>query len=156
MSSSTHSSFPSLSAYSLSVLSPLSCDVDILYVQVDGQGGAGALRLQPQDFVQDVMQRAVEQKLIRPIDWMDVDGWELWGSRAKASRPLQSGPSSERLLKLLPFPDESLLALTRRPTLPTSSSSASSTSASSSLPSSSSYSQPVLSPSLTAPVSSGV
>ena len=122
--------------------------VDVLYVQVDGEGGAGALRLQPQDFVQDVMQRAVEQKLIRPCDWIDVGGWELWGSRDKVGQSLGWGTSSERLMKLLPFSNESLLVLTRRSIPLTSSSSASSTSASSSLPSSSSYSQPCYPPAL--------
>jgi hypothetical protein len=123
-------------------------DADVLYVQVDGQGGAGALRLQPQDFVQDVMQRAVKEELIDPIRWREVTGWKLLDSRAEKAKQLHSGTSSERLLKLLPFPEESLLVLTRRPIPPTSSSSASSPSASSSLPSSSSYSQPCYPPAL--------
>ena len=136
----------------------LCCVVDILYVQVEGEPAIGEERLRESDSVQSVMERAVEQERIDPIRWRQVDGWELWASRAKAGRPIHSGTSSERLLKLLPFPDESLLVLTRRPLPPATSSSSSSASSSSSLPSSTSYSQPVLSPSLTAPrpVSCGV
>ena len=136
--------------------SPLWCHAAILYVQVGGQDAIGEEKLQEGDSVQSVMERAVEKKRIESIDWKDVAEWQLWGSREKVGRPIQSGTSSERLLKLLPFPDESLLVLTRRPIPPTISSSSSSFAPSSSLPSSTSYSQPVLSPSRTAPVSCGV
>jgi hypothetical protein len=134
------------------------CPAAILYVQVEGESQAGAVRLLPDDLMEEVVDRAVEKKRIPSIFWVDVAGWELWGSRAKVGRPIQSGTSSEPLSDLPDFPSKSLLVLTRRsipPTSTTSSGRASSTSASSSLPSSSSYSQPVLSPSLTAPVSGG-
>jgi hypothetical protein len=93
--------------------SPPLSHADILYVQVEGDGKAGAVRPLPDDVLEDVVERAVEKKRIPFISWIDVAGWELWDSRAKAKR-LHSGISSERLLKLLPFPDESLLILTRR------------------------------------------
>ena len=135
--------------------SPLWCHAAILYVQVGGQDAIGEEKLQEGDSVQSVMERAVEKKRIESIDWKDVAEWQLWGSPEKVQR-LHSGTRSKRLSELLPFPDESLLVLTRRPIPPTISSSSSSFAPSSSLPSSTSYSQPVLSPSRTAPVSCGV
>ena len=151
-------------AHALTLPSPLLCDVAILYVQVEGDVGSGPVgdvAPLPNDSIRSVMQQAVEQELIDPIRWRDVAEWQLWGSPEKVQR-LHSGTRSKRLSELLPFPDESLLVLTRRPIPPTISSSSSSSSASSlsssssSLPSSTSYSQPVLSPSRTAPVSCGV
>jgi hypothetical protein len=105
-------------------------------VQVAGEGSVGDVTLQPGDSLADVVDRATDKERIDPIRWREVAGWELWGSRAKAGHPIQSGSSSERLMKLLPFPDESLLVLTRQPLPPTTSSSSSSSSASASLPSS--------------------
>jgi hypothetical protein len=126
----------SLSAPARCHRSPLLCCAALLYVQVAGERAVGEEKLQEDDSVQSVMQRAVDEELIDPIRWREVAGWELWGSRAKAGHPIQSGTSSERLRKLLPFPDESLLVLTRQPLPPTTSSSSSSSSASASLPSS--------------------
>ena len=142
----------------ITLRSPLLCDVAILYVQVEGDVGSGPVgdvAPLPNDSIRSVMQRAVEKKRIESIDWKDVAEWQLWGSPEKVQR-LHSGTRSKRLSELLPFPDESLLVLTRRPIPPTISSSSSSFAPSSSLPSSTSYSQPVLSPSRTAPVSCGV
>ena len=94
-------------------------------MQVDGEGSPGALKqLQPQDLVQDVMQRAVEQELIDPIRWKDVAGWKL--QRPDGAFVKEDGRRSEPLLDLPPFPSKSLLVLTRRPIPPTTSSSSSS------------------------------
>ena len=96
--------------------------------------------------MQSMMERAVEKEAHRPpSSGVDVAGWALWGSLEKVGRPIQSGTSSEPLLDLPPFPRKSLLVLIRRPLPPNTTSSSSSSPASSSLPSSTSYSQPVLS-----------
>ena len=51
-------------------------------------------------------------------------GWKLLDSRDGDAKEVTSGTSSERLSKLPPFPDESLLILTRRPVPPITTSSA--------------------------------
>ena len=104
----------------------------LLYVQVEGEDPIGEEKLQEGDSVQTVVKRAVEGGDINPIIWKDVAGWKLLDSRAEKAEQLHSGTSSERLLKLLPFPDESLLLLTRRRAASTASASSSSPSAASS------------------------
>ena len=108
---------------SLRLLALCVCDADLLYVQVVGESGAGDVRLQQGDSLADAVDRAVEKKRIPSIFWVDVAGWELWGSREKVGRPIQSGTSSEPLSDLPAFPSKSLLVLTRRPIPPTTSSS---------------------------------
>jgi hypothetical protein len=117
-----HSPSP-LSHVSLSVLSAA-----ILYVQVEGEAAIAEETLQQTDSVQTVVKRAAEARDIERIDWKDVAGWKLWDSRGKNAKQVASGTSSDRLTKLLPFPDESLLIITRRPPPPPAASSSSSSS----------------------------
>jgi hypothetical protein len=91
------------------------CPAAILYVQVEGEDAIGEEKLQEGDSVQSVVLRAVEQRLIRPIFWMDVTGWQLRESRQLDAPQIASGTSSEPLLDLPPFPSKSLLTITRRP-----------------------------------------
>jgi hypothetical protein len=104
-------------------------------VQVEGEDAIGEEKLQEGDSVQAVVERAVEKERIESIRWKDVAGWQLRESRQRDARQIASGTSSERLVKLLPFPEESLLTITRRIALSTasypSSSSVSSSSSSS-------------------------
>ena len=96
----------------------------ILYVQVEGEEAIGEEKLQEGDSVQSVVERAVEKERIEPIRWKDVAGWKLLDSRDEDAKEVKSGTYSERLSKLPPFPDESLLILTRRPVPPIMTSSA--------------------------------
>ena len=97
-------------------------------MQVEGEDAIGEEKLQECDSVQAVVERAVEKKRIESIDWKDVAGWKLLDSRAEKAEQLHSGTSSQRLLKLPPFPDESLLLVTRRRGTAASTASASSSS----------------------------
>ncbi len=90
----------------------------LLYVRVEGEEPIGEEKLQEGDSVQSVVKRAVEGNDINSIFWKDVAGWKLRDSRDEDAKEVKSGTSSERLSKLLPFPDESLLILTRRPVPP--------------------------------------
>jgi hypothetical protein len=87
----------------------------ILYVRVEGEDAEGDVRVQVGDSLADVVERAVEKGRINSIYWKDVAGWKLRDSREDEAKQVASGTSSERLSKLPPFPDESLLILTRRP-----------------------------------------
>ena len=90
----------------------------ILYVQVEGEDSQPDVKLRVEDSLADVVERAVESKRINEIFWKDVAGWKLLDSRDEEAKELTSGKSSERLAKLPPFPDDSLLILTRRPAPP--------------------------------------
>jgi hypothetical protein len=87
------------------------CSAAILYVQVDGEDAIGEENLQTGDSVQSVVLRAVEQRLIRPIFWMDVAGWQL--RRSDGTLVAEGTRRSVLLEKLLPFPSECLLTVTR-------------------------------------------
>ena len=90
----------------------------ILYVQVEEEDSQPDVKLQVEDSLADVVERAVEKGRINKIFWKDVAGWKLLDSRDEEAKEITSGKSSERLAKLPPFPDESLLILTRRPKSP--------------------------------------
>ena len=111
----------------LDLLSVLWC-VDgmaaILYARVEGEEPIGEEKLQEGDSVQSVVERAVEKERIESIRWKDVAGWKLLVSREEDAKEVKSGTSSERLSKLPPFPDESVLILTRGPVPPITTSSA--------------------------------
>jgi hypothetical protein len=92
-------------------LSPLLCRADILFVQVEGEDSVGGVRLQAHDLLQDVVQRAVEEELIEPIRWKDVRGWQL--RRSDGTLVSEGARRSVLLEKLLPFPSECLLIITR-------------------------------------------
>jgi hypothetical protein len=96
----------------------------ILYVQVEGEDPIGEEKLQEDDSVQTVVERAVEKRRIRLIFWMDVAGWKLRDSREEDAKQVASGTSSEPLSDLPHFPSKSLLILTRRPVPPITTSSA--------------------------------
>ena len=101
-------------------------------MQVEGEDAVGDVRLEGLTSLADVVERAVEKRRIRPIDWMDVAGWKL--KRPDGSL-VEEGGRSEPLQDLPTFPSKSLLTITRRTALSTasypSSSSASSSSSSS-------------------------
>ena len=90
----------------------------ILYVQVEGEDSIAQEDLVEGDSVQSVVKRASKDGDINKILWKDVAGWKLLDSRDEEAKELTSGKSSERLAKLPPFPDDSLLILTRRPKPP--------------------------------------
>ena len=90
----------------------------LLYVRVEGEEAVGDVKVQQEDSLADVVERAVEKERIETIRWKDVAEWKLLDSRDEEAKELTSGKSSERLAKLPPFPDESLLILTRRPEPP--------------------------------------
>jgi hypothetical protein len=75
----------------------------------------GGVKLQAEDLLEDVVERAVEKGRINKIFWKDVAGWKLQDSRDEKAQVLKSGKSSELLLDLPEFPSKSLLILTRRP-----------------------------------------
>ena len=98
------------------------CCVDVmaalLYVRVEGEEAVGDVKVQREDSLADVVERAVEKERIETIRWKDVAEWKLLDSRDEEAKEVTSGKSSEPLLDLPPFPSKSLLILTRRPKSP--------------------------------------
>jgi hypothetical protein len=90
----------------------------ILYVQVEGEDAQPDVKLQVEDSLADVVERAVEKGRINEIFWKDVVGWKLLDSRDEKAQVVKSGKSSELLLDLPEFPSKSLLVITRRPESP--------------------------------------
>jgi hypothetical protein len=90
----------------------------VLYVQVEGEDAVGDVKVQQEDSLADVVERAVEKGRIEKILWKDVAGWKLLDSRDGDAKEVTSGTFSKSLLDLPQFPDESLLILTRRPVPP--------------------------------------
>ena len=78
----------------------------------------GDVKVQQEDSLADVVERAVEKERIEAIRWKDVAGWKLRDGREEEAKEIASGTSSEPLSDLPHFPSKSLLILTRRPVPP--------------------------------------
>ena len=67
------------------------------------------------DSVQSVLQRAVQEKVIQPIYWKDVDSWRLCtGGDGQPFVTLRQGTRPVRLADLPPIPANSTLVVSRQ------------------------------------------